>query len=344
MHNISNAILVGMPIDISNAICYYNITARGNTPSEGKRETHSQVGRRARTNSRPGSHRQLKGDNAMSMNELNATARDLMGVRAMIEELQAEAEALTDKLKAAMVEQGTEALQPVKIYIAGKITGDKKYRAKFREAAKALEALGHVVLNPAILPAGLEERDYMRITLAMLEAADEAVFLPDYQESAGAMIEWAGDQRRDGVRHHPGERPGSIPPGAGQAPATGNRAYIESLIAGHSRALPSSSTCFNAGPAMASSISTALYGSLSFDSSETTRHRFGLLAHFSGRELFLLSSPMSFSKFILDNSSCFCVNWRRKQCLSNSVPPCRSGVSAPGRLLFAPAATSSLVV
>ena len=47
----------------------------------------------------------------MSMNELNTTARDLMSVRAMIEQLQAEAEALTDKLKAAMVEQGTEALQ-----------------------------------------------------------------------------------------------------------------------------------------------------------------------------------------------------------------------------------------
>lgn len=43
--------------------------------------------------------------------ELNSTARDLMNVRAMIEELQAEAEALTDKLKAAMVEQSTETLQ-----------------------------------------------------------------------------------------------------------------------------------------------------------------------------------------------------------------------------------------
>ncbi len=83
----------------------------------------------------------------------------------------------------------------MKIYIAGKITGDRKYRAKFREAAKTLEALGHVVLNPAILPAGLEERDYMRITLAMLEAADLAVFLPDYRESAGAMIEWAWRKR-----------------------------------------------------------------------------------------------------------------------------------------------------
>ena len=47
----------------------------------------------------------------MSMNELNSTARDLMSVRQMIEELQAEAEALTDKLKAAMVEQGAEVLQ-----------------------------------------------------------------------------------------------------------------------------------------------------------------------------------------------------------------------------------------
>lgn len=83
----------------------------------------------------------------------------------------------------------------MKIYIAGKITGDRKYRAKFREAAKTLEALGHVVLNPAILPAGLAEQDYMQITLAMLNAADMAVFLPDYQESAGATVEWAWCKR-----------------------------------------------------------------------------------------------------------------------------------------------------
>ena len=46
----------------------------------------------------------------MSMNELNTTARDLMSVRAMIAELEAEAEALTDKIKAAMVERGEEVL------------------------------------------------------------------------------------------------------------------------------------------------------------------------------------------------------------------------------------------
>ena len=46
----------------------------------------------------------------MSMEMLNTTAHDLMSVRAMIEELEAEAQALTDKLKAAMVERGTEAI------------------------------------------------------------------------------------------------------------------------------------------------------------------------------------------------------------------------------------------
>ena len=47
----------------------------------------------------------------MSMNELNTTAKELLSIRSMIAELEAEAEALTDKLKAAMVERGTEDLQ-----------------------------------------------------------------------------------------------------------------------------------------------------------------------------------------------------------------------------------------
>lgn len=46
----------------------------------------------------------------MSMNELNQTAKDLLAVKAMIAELEAEAEALTDKIKGAMVDQGREVL------------------------------------------------------------------------------------------------------------------------------------------------------------------------------------------------------------------------------------------
>ena len=46
----------------------------------------------------------------MSEHELNTAARDLLAVRAMIAELEAEAEALTDKIKGAMVDRGEEVL------------------------------------------------------------------------------------------------------------------------------------------------------------------------------------------------------------------------------------------
>ena len=45
------------------------------------------------------------------MNDLNKTARDLLEVRAMIKELEAEAEALTDQIKAAMIDRYTETLE-----------------------------------------------------------------------------------------------------------------------------------------------------------------------------------------------------------------------------------------
>ena len=47
----------------------------------------------------------------MGMQELNQVARNLMDVRSMIAELEAEAEALTDKIKAAMTERDEVILQ-----------------------------------------------------------------------------------------------------------------------------------------------------------------------------------------------------------------------------------------
>ena len=46
----------------------------------------------------------------MSQSELNTTARDLLAVKAMISELEAEAEVLTDKMKGFMVEAAREEL------------------------------------------------------------------------------------------------------------------------------------------------------------------------------------------------------------------------------------------
>ena len=47
----------------------------------------------------------------MGMQELNKVAKNLMDVRSMIATLEAEAEALTDQIKAAMTERGEETLQ-----------------------------------------------------------------------------------------------------------------------------------------------------------------------------------------------------------------------------------------
>ena len=77
----------------------------------------------------------------------------------------------------------------MKIYIAGKITGDPDYRAKFADAQRQIEAQGHTALNPATLPEGMEPKDYMRICFAMIDVADAVVFLPDAAESGGVRLE-----------------------------------------------------------------------------------------------------------------------------------------------------------
>lgn len=76
-----------------------------------------------------------------------------------------------------------------KVYIAGKITGDPKYRKKFEMAELFLKSSGYTVLSPAVLPEGMSRADYMRICFAMIESADVVAFLPDWMESEGARLE-----------------------------------------------------------------------------------------------------------------------------------------------------------
>lgn len=77
----------------------------------------------------------------------------------------------------------------MKIYIAGAITGDPEYREKFRRAEEAVRAEGHVAVNPAVLPEGLEPGDYMRICTAMLDSCDAIALLRDWAHSKGACID-----------------------------------------------------------------------------------------------------------------------------------------------------------
>lgn len=77
----------------------------------------------------------------------------------------------------------------MKVFISGRITGIDDYKEKFERAARQIEARGHTVLNPAVLPDGMEPKDYMRICLAMIDTADVVFLLPNYWNSPGAQLE-----------------------------------------------------------------------------------------------------------------------------------------------------------
>lgn len=77
-----------------------------------------------------------------------------------------------------------------KAYIAGKITGDKDYKAKFDKVEKELRYGGWLVMNPAILPEGFDYEDYMTVCFAMIDVCDTVFFLPDWRDSKGAMREY----------------------------------------------------------------------------------------------------------------------------------------------------------
>jgi len=77
-----------------------------------------------------------------------------------------------------------------KLFLSGPMTGyDNFNRAAFNELADYYDKRGYSVLNPAILPNGLTEKDYMQICMAMLLCADEVAFLPKWNESPGAISE-----------------------------------------------------------------------------------------------------------------------------------------------------------
>lgn len=96
----------------------------------------------------------------------------------------------TDSMKEVEVNVQTEEKAKT-VYLAGKITGDRGYRIKFREAKKTLEATGLIVISPTCLPPkGFSWEAYMRMTAAMLDECDAVCFLPDWTFSRGAILEF----------------------------------------------------------------------------------------------------------------------------------------------------------
>ena len=76
------------------------------------------------------------------------------------------------------------------VYISGPMTGKSDFgRAEFNAAEKDLKEAGYRVINPAMLPLGMEYATYMRIALPMVDAADIIAVLPDWDNSRGAIAE-----------------------------------------------------------------------------------------------------------------------------------------------------------
>ncbi|ELF09268.1 TPA: DUF4406 domain-containing protein [Escherichia coli] len=85
----------------------------------------------------------------------------------------------------------TEQQRKPVVFIAGPMTGYQDYnRAEFDAEASVLSDRGFTVLNPAILPDGLEHQQYLAITLAMLEQADAVFLLNGWEKSTGATREF----------------------------------------------------------------------------------------------------------------------------------------------------------
>lgn len=80
--------------------------------------------------------------------------------------------------------------EPLKIYIAGKITGNKNAREQFKAVEKDLVLAGHKVINPSVLPDGFEHQEYMHICFSMLDICEAIYLQKNWRDSAGACMEY----------------------------------------------------------------------------------------------------------------------------------------------------------
>lgn len=79
-----------------------------------------------------------------------------------------------------------------RIYLAGPMSGIADFNYPlFNATAEKLRAKGYHVENPAEnpVPEGNSWREYMRLSIRQMLTCDMAVFLPNWEQSRGALLE-----------------------------------------------------------------------------------------------------------------------------------------------------------
>ena len=76
----------------------------------------------------------------------------------------------------------------MKIYIAGKITGNPDYMKQFEDAERRLLEQGHAVINP-VKSEGFSYREYINMGLCQLMHCDIIYLLRGWRSSPGAILE-----------------------------------------------------------------------------------------------------------------------------------------------------------
>lgn len=81
----------------------------------------------------------------------------------------------------------------MRIYIAGKITGDPNAKRNFEAAQAELQKSGHEPISPykvgESLPE-LEHEEYMHISFALIDISEAVYFLANWKQSPGACMEY----------------------------------------------------------------------------------------------------------------------------------------------------------
>lgn len=76
------------------------------------------------------------------------------------------------------------------VYIAGPITGVPNYWEAFERADEMVTSMGYTALTPSRLPHEISNAQAMRICLSMIDSTDAVLFLPGWDNSEGAQLEY----------------------------------------------------------------------------------------------------------------------------------------------------------